>query len=198
MSVPSLPPYSLLALSLTTTTTHRYHPCLRAGGVVPLGTAENSLLSDWLVTYYNTHFQLSYSDLSYGTSLSGSTRLYEAIGALTRDHFGARERVRPEHIVTGCGVGAVLDQLVACLADPGDVVLVARPFYNGFVASFDCRANVSPVGVVLERGSEASDKALDAFERALLHQREQGKNVRAIVLSNPNNPLGASSCPPRS
>ena len=84
----------------------------------------------------------------------------------------------------------MIDLLVSCLADAGDGILVAKPFYNGFSASFECRNEVIPVGVELVEGSEAGLCAIGAFEKALLESERNGVQIRAIMLCNPNNPLG--------
>lgn len=84
----------------------------------------------------------------------------------------------------------MIDLLVSCLADPGDGILVARPFYNGFAASFECRSGVIPVGVDVPVGEESGIAAVDAYEKRLLECRNQGIVVRAIMICNPHNPLG--------
>lgn len=90
----------------------------------------------------------------------------------------------------GSGCGSVIDLLVSCLADKGDGILVARPFYNGFSASFECRSGVLPIGVELTRGKEADASSVDDFERAYIKSEKEGVKIRAVMLANPNNPLG--------
>jgi bifunctional pyridoxal-dependent enzyme with beta-cystathionase and maltose regulon repressor activities len=84
----------------------------------------------------------------------------------------------------------VIDLLVSCIADEGDGILVSKPFYNGFSASFECRNNVIPVGVELVDGHEADIEGIDAFEAALVESEKKGITIRAVMLCNPNNPLG--------
>lgn len=84
----------------------------------------------------------------------------------------------------------MIDLLVSCLADAGDGILVSAPYYNGFSASFECRNEVIPVGVQLVEGAEASVSAIDAFEKALVESELNGVQIRAVMICNPNNPLG--------
>jgi 1-aminocyclopropane-1-carboxylate synthase len=93
----------------------------------------------------------------------------------------------------GSGCGSVIDLLVSCLADPGDGILVARPYYNGFGASFECRNEVKAVGVQLPIGREADIAAIEAYEITLLESEANGVKIRAIMICNPHNPLGESS-----
>ena len=95
----------------------------------------------------------------------------------------------------GSGCGSVIDLLVSCLADEGEGILVARPFYNGFAASFECRSGVIPIGVDLDVpvGEESGVEAIAAYERKLLACRKDGMVVRAIMICNPHNPLGQYS-----
>lgn len=96
----------------------------------------------------------------------------------------------PEHIIAGTGCSSILDALAAVLADPGDGILCARPHYNGFQPDFAYRNDVHVVGVDLPDGKEASPASLDAFERKLAECITAGQKISAILLCNPNNPLG--------
>jgi 1-aminocyclopropane-1-carboxylate synthase len=91
------------------------------------------------------------------------------------------------------------------LCDPGDVFLIARPYYSGcpcgsldlaahavadgFDGDLTIRAKAEVVGV--DVGPDfASPSTLDAFEEAIRELTQAGKKVRAVMLCNPNNPLG--------
>ncbi|GAA5956944.1 hypothetical protein JCM21900_006714 [Sporobolomyces salmonicolor] len=159
-------------------------------GYINLGVAENSLCVDWLTEYFEKNFKLEYHDFTYGTSLSGSVRLFAALRHLFDTHFKARTPVLREHVVAGSGCGSVIDLLVSVLADQGDGILVSIPHYNGFTFGFSCRNGVEAVGVRLEEGKEASVEALEAYEHALRECDAKGQKIRAVMLCNPHNPLG--------
>ncbi|GAA5972171.1 hypothetical protein JCM11641_002528 [Rhodosporidiobolus odoratus] len=160
-------------------------------GLLNLGVAENSLCVDWLAAHFERNFKLEYTDLStYGSALTGSTRLFAALRHLYSAYFDARIPVEPSHIITGAGCSAVIDSLVSVIADPGDGILVAKPFYNGFSASFGCRNEVLAVGVDIPAGKEASVESLACFERTLAESEARGVRIRAVMVCNPHNPLG--------
>ncbi|GAA5836757.1 hypothetical protein JCM3766R1_006255 [Sporobolomyces carnicolor] len=164
-------------------------------GYINLGVAENSLCVEWLIDYFEKHFSLHYSDFTYGTSLSGSNRLFAALRNLFGEYFHALRPVERDHIITGTGASTVIDLLVSNIADEHEGILVARPFYNGFQTSFEGRNGVKAVGVELREGTEAKPEALEAFEQELARSEARGTKIRAIMLCNPHNPLGF--CYPR-
>lgn len=61
-------------------------------------------------------------------------------------------------------------------------ILISKPFYNGFAASFECRSGIVAIGVDLEEGFENSIDALEAYERALIESEARGVKVRAIMI----------------
>ncbi|KAM0755853.1 PLP-dependent transferase [Meredithblackwellia eburnea MCA 4105] len=171
---------------------NQYCPTKNPTGMINLGVAENSLMTSWLIDYFaQKRFALEYNDFTYGTALGGSLRLFEALQTLTTKYFAAKVPVQRDHVIAGSGCGSVIDLLVSCLADPGDGILVAKPYYTGFGASFECRNSVVPVGVELPFGKEAHAAAgVEAFEAALIESETKGVKIRAIMLCNPHNPLG--------
>ncbi|GAA5895380.1 uncharacterized protein JCM6883_001487 [Sporobolomyces salmoneus] len=164
-------------------------------GYINLGVAENSLCVEWLIDYFEKNFKLDYSDFTYGTSLSGSNRLFAALRNLFDQHFHALRPVERDQIITGTGASTVIDLLVSTIADESEGILVARPFYNGFQTSFEGRNGVKAVGVELKEGTEATPEALEAFEEELKRSEANGMKIRAIMICNPHNPLGF--CYPR-
>lgn len=67
---------------------------------------------------------------------------------------------------------------------------MSKPYYNGFTASFECRNQVQAVGVDLVAGQEADESAIGAYEKALVESERKGVKIKAVMLCNPNNPLG--------
>lgn len=126
----------------------------------------------------------------YGSALTGSLRLFAALRHFFGVYFDARTPVLPEHIIAGTGCSSILDALAAVLADPGDGILCARPHYNGFQPDFAYRNDVHVVGVDLPSGKEADPSSLEAFERQLAQCEQAGQKISAVLLCNPNNPLG--------
>nr|WP_174505580.1 pyridoxal phosphate-dependent aminotransferase [Acinetobacter sp. Marseille-Q1620] len=159
-------------------------------GFINLGTAENRLIDEKIVdilkdlqnklvlTPEHVHYNLFY----------GSTEFREAIAK----HWGKvwlgesrKSLIDAENIVVTCGCSEAIEMLAYGLCSRGDIILLPTPYYSGFEHDIQSRAGVIPVGV--DCGNELS---INAFEYALEKQRVQGKTVRAVLLSNPNNPTG--------
>lgn len=98
----------------------QYTPNTLEAGIINLGVAENSLMTDWLIAYYENNFSLTYTDFTYGTSLAGSHRLFSALELLTTNYFNSKIPVKRSDVCAGSGCGSVIDLLVSCLADAGE------------------------------------------------------------------------------
>lgn len=163
-------------------------------GIVNMGIANNSLMETELLDHFHRSLRLDPIDLTYGSSLYGSTRLFAALCAhFNGPAYSPVRPIEPCHMVTGPGCGPLLDQLFEHLADEGEGVLCAAPYYNGFDADLATRSRVrcipvhSPFGDGTEPDSFEGEAALRGFEPALL---ECGVRVRAVLVCNPNNPVG--------
>ncbi|KAE8233907.1 hypothetical protein CF326_g1055 [Tilletia indica] len=172
-----------------------YCPRTNQTGVVNLGIANNSLMEAELLQFANTHRTLEPTDLTYGTSLFGSTRLFNALCHHFNTYFSPLKSVLPHHIITGPGCGSLLDQISTHVLDEGDAFLCAAPFYNGFPADAEPRAGVRVVPVYSPHGSGEGveeewyrgESALAGFEEA--YAAESGR-VKAVLLCQPHNPVG--------
>lgn len=171
-------------------------------------------MADWLLEHYKKNLDITFTDLTYGDALAGSKRIYKSLSHLFERYFHAIKPVKGEHMVCGTGVSAVLDQLIEKLCDEGESILIARPYYSGwfpiihslpndsnsylltasdgFDVDVSARCRAAMVGVELPGDLDpASPKVLDYFEAKLMELKKSGKNIpRAVILCNPNNPLG--------
>jgi hypothetical protein len=118
---------------------------LDQSGIVNLGIANNSLMEAELLDvraprlvpltlthtfslcqFFHRSLSLHASDLTYGTSLFGSTRLFAALCShYNSAAFAPVSPVLPSHLITGPGCGSLLDQVFLHLAGDGDAVLCA-------------------------------------------------------------------------
>lgn len=159
-------------------------------GLINMGTAESHLVNaevcDLLrkasermdLTGYNIHYN----------KFEGSDEFRSAIA----EHWqkiifndDSEVRLVKENVATCAGCTVALDTLATLLAEPGDVFLIPAPYYSSFVDDINERAGVVPVGV-------PCDDTLDreAFEEAYAKTVKEGKRVRAVLFSSPNNPIG--------
>lgn len=60
-----------------------------------------------LVAYCKEHFQLEQADLTYGTRLKGSERLFHAVQTLYHTYFQPAAPIEATSLVTGAGVGSL-------------------------------------------------------------------------------------------
>ncbi|RSH90670.1 hypothetical protein EHS25_001275 [Saitozyma podzolica] len=141
------------------------------------------------------------SDLSYGDNLWGSRRINRALSGFYNRYFNPAVEVQPDHIICGNGCSAgttptlpplfLLDQLFFTLLDEGDAILLAAPYYTGFDRDLIGRARVKLVPVHVPEGDAGfSPGCMEAFEQTLKETEAKGTRVRAVILCNPQNPLG--------
>ncbi|CAI4224826.1 unnamed protein product [Auanema sp. JU1783] len=80
------------------------------------------------------------------------------------------------------------DLICHCLYESEDVILTNTPSYARLFLDCSERAGCRVEAVPMDLNKLEID--LQAFEKVLNEQREQGNTVKGIVLINPNNPLG--------
>ncbi|KAK1926199.1 pyridoxal phosphate-dependent transferase [Papiliotrema laurentii] len=162
-------------------------------GIVSLGVAENFLMEKECLEFFGNALRHSFmsSDLSYGDSLWGSRRINHALSGFYNEWFHPADPVLPEHIITGVGCSAVLDQLFYTLMDEGEAILLAGPYYTGFDRDLVGRDRVILIPVPVPIGDEGfGPDSLKAFDKALADCKSKGIIVRAVIVCNPQNPLG--------
>jgi len=112
---------------------------------------------------------------SAGTApyLDAMCRYYQTVGL----------KIEPKNIVATTGGSEAVLFAFLCLAEAGDEVIVAEPFYTNY-SSFAAMTGVKLVPVRC-RGEEGFHlPPREAFEKAL------SKRTRFLLLCNPNNPTG--------
>jgi aspartate aminotransferase len=89
-------------------------------------------------------------------------------------------KMSADHIVMSCGAGGALNVILKALLDPGDEVIVIKPFFVEYPFYIE---NYS--GVVKYVQSRA-DFSLDITEIS----KAINKKTKAIIINSPNNPTG--------
>ena len=92
----------------------------------------------------------------------------------------------------------MVDHLTWCLCDEGDGVLFPQPLYTGFSNDVPTRARgkLVPASFARDDGSINLDDVFDpeanlrCLERAYQKATQDGTKVRAVMITNPYNPLG--------
>jgi 1-aminocyclopropane-1-carboxylate synthase len=158
-------------------------------GKVALCVAENRLAHSTLAERVKSFPGFS-PDVFMYTSPTGQPAFKETLCSFLNEFVFRDCGVNPDQITVAPGCCALLHQLAYLLFEPGDSVLVPTPFYAAFLHDF---LNLGKVVVVDVNSSTEPSMSLtsaaldDAWERA----RTQGNPPKALLLTNPSNPLGA-------
>jgi 1-aminocyclopropane-1-carboxylate synthase len=91
------------------------------------------------------------------------------------------------------GVTALSEMLAFALADPGNGIMMCRPIYGRFEVDFGVKAGVKAVYASMEGRDPLGVQAVEMYERCLEEATKKGVVVRALLISNPHNPLGKYS-----
>ena len=93
-----------------------------------------------LITLDLQHLRLSSHDLTYGNGVLGSKRLRAAASRFINNHFHPVRPIDSSQIVFTAGVTNAIEVTGWSLGDPGDGVLLGRPYYTAFVNDLGTRA----------------------------------------------------------
>jgi len=90
--------------------------------------------------------------------------------------------VEAEHILVGCGADELIDLVMRCVLDPGDVIIDCPPTFGMY--SFD--AAVNNAGVITVPRLPGFGIDVDAIKAAV-----EEHNPKMVFLTSPNNPDGS-------
>lgn len=88
--------------------------------------------------------------------------------------------IEPAHVVMACGAGGALNVIFKAILDPGDEVLVSRPYFVEYGSYVDNHGGV----LKLVPARPDFDLDLEAVEAAI------GPRTRAVLVNSPHNPTG--------
>lgn len=101
--------------------------------------------------------------------------------------------VNPDDLCISAGCGAILDNLFMTITSPGDGVLIPAPYYPAFDNDLRVRNGARALPVSGDRADTLPNPSqLDA---AVAKAAAEGCRVRALLLTNPSNPLGVVFTP---
>ncbi|KAK4237343.1 putative aminotransferase [Achaetomium macrosporum] len=136
--------------------------------------------------------------LTYGAGPNGSPRLRKALASFLNSNFQPRGPVSHDDILILPGVTSVIDCLAWSICNEGEGIIIPQPFYMGFAVDIPTRARGVIVPALFHpledyRGLDDvfdSGMNIKALESALRGAEEKGIRIRAVLLTNPHNPLG--------
>jgi aspartate/methionine/tyrosine aminotransferase len=141
--------------------------------------------------------RISSHNLTYGDDFSGGKLLRAAISHFANRHFQPLIPITPAHVAVTAGVTNAIEVTAWSFGDPGDGVLLGRPFYTAFVNDMRARAESLTANQLKSQpltSAQVTDpfslKAVGEYEKALLNSHDAGTRIRALMLCSPHNPLG--------
>jgi 1-aminocyclopropane-1-carboxylate synthase len=171
-------------------------PSTNPGGYVNVGVAENSLMHDELLKYINRKLELPAKYLTYNDGGGGSYILRRAMSRFLNRHLHPATPLEPEQLAITNGVSSAIEHVSWAFADPGEGILLGRPYYGTFILDLSQRPQSKVVPVNFDDVDPLGPEAVQKYEKALIEfQEKTGKRVKALMLCHPHNPLGR--CYPR-
>ncbi len=126
----------------------------------------------------------------YGWGVAGGTRFPSLLATHLNEYLEPYEPILPEHI-RGTGACTALHDILAwAIAEEGDGILVSRPVYGRFELDFTNRAGVKVVYADTDAENCFDEDVADKYERAIVESAASGVPIKAVLIVNPNNPLG--------
>jgi len=169
-----------------------YEPGTREDGYVVLAVAQNFLTVDTVQRRLALAMRSAQPETTAGyDNMRGSDRLRRALAAhmqrvLAPNH--ADGAIDPDRLCVSAGAGAVIDNLFMTITSPGDGVLIPAPYYPAFDNDLRVRNGVRAIPVA---GADAESLPTGpALDRAVEEAAARLTGVRALLLTNPSNPLG--------
>lgn len=160
-------------------------------GIVNLGVAENHLCENELIDKLQSSQTWS-KEFNYYPDCAGDSKFRQQLCSFFEDAFDIRSRaLDPERIIISSGASGTISLLCFLIADPGDVFLVPSPYYTAF--DFDVAAmakNAIFQCPLLDQTSGNFRFDVEIFEHGFKEAINRGLRPRAIILTNPHNPLG--------
>ncbi|XP_057312166.1 probable inactive 1-aminocyclopropane-1-carboxylate synthase-like protein 2 [Hydractinia symbiolongicarpus] len=164
-------------------------------GIINLGTAENRIVYDVVKEKMNS---VKASDIpekyTHYCKLSGTDEFRDKLNTFFTNNFKPSVKLQRDDIYVMNGCGTVIEALGYSLCDEGDGVLIPAPYYCGFESDLEQRIGVKTYPVHLESKSLHQVKPFQLttqlLEEAFIKAEEEGIHIKALLLSNPNNPLG--------
>ena len=96
--------------------------------------------------------------------------------------------ISADEIAVGAGAGALIEATCFTLCDEGETVLIPSPLYPAFITDLERKINCRPLPV--PEPDNSLIPRVSTLQRYVDTEKASGKNVRALLLTNPLNPTG--------
>lgn len=114
------------------------------------------------------------------------------MGSLLTRHLKPVIPVDADHVFVATGAGAAIYYLALALTDPGDSIMVVSPYYGSFDGDVCMGSQIDLVPLYLNNSGNDWDLSvdLDSLEETWEQAEARNKKVKALIITNPHNPLG--------
>ncbi|XP_067413693.1 1-aminocyclopropane-1-carboxylate synthase-like protein 1 isoform X1 [Emydura macquarii macquarii] len=174
----------------------KYDEDKNPNGIINFGTSENKLCFDLMSKRLTqSDMNLMEPPLLQYPDWKGHMFLREEVARFLTYYCKAPAPLKAENVIVLNGCGSLFSALATVLCDPGEAVLIATPFYGGITHSVFLYGNVKLVYAYLDSkitgtSTRPFQLTVDKLEKALQDARSEGIGVKALILLNPQNPLG--------
>jgi len=158
-----------------------------SSGGIPAAVAENNLCRELLMEKIDAFPKYECGVLNY-TDPSGYPPFKAAISNFMSNFIFRNFRVSSDDIVVSAGVTALLQSLSVMLFNKGDSVLIPTPYYPAFDPDFELLGNA--ITVEVRTSCDSPTLTAESLEEAYVRATNSGCPPRALLITNPNNPLG--------
>jgi aspartate/methionine/tyrosine aminotransferase len=164
-----------------------WHPVLNPSGYVNLGVAENYLMHESLSEHLHANLKVPTSAFTYGDFF---LRSRTAIANFLTKHLKTVQPIKPEHVAVASGCTSAVEHMAWAFADPGDFILLGRPYYGAFPGDATLRTGTRLAFVEFGEGDPLGVDCVKRYEDRLLEAQARGEKVTGLLLCHPHNPLG--------
>ncbi|KAM7163846.1 1-aminocyclopropane-1-carboxylate synthase-like protein 1 isoform 2-T2 [Macrochelys suwanniensis] len=174
----------------------KYDEDKNPNGIINFGTSENKLCFDLMSKRLTqSDMNLMEPPLLQYPDWKGHMFLREEVARFLTYYCKAPAPLKAENVIVLNGCGSLFSALATVLCDPGEAVLIATPFYGGITQSLFLYGNVKLVYAYLDSkitgtSTRPFQLTVDKLEKALQDARSESVGVKALILLNPQNPLG--------
>ncbi|KAJ6667167.1 hypothetical protein lerEdw1_017145 [Lerista edwardsae] len=166
----------------------KYDEDKNPNGIINFGTSENKLCFDLMSKRLNG-YAVSFSLLIVDANLR------EEVARFFTYYCKTPAPLKAENVIVLNGCGSLFSALAMVLCDPGEAFLIATPFYGGITQSVFLYGNVKLVYAYLDSQVTGTctrpfQLTVDKLKKALQDAQAEGVRVKALILLNPQNPLG--------
>uniref|UniRef100_A0A3Q2QGZ3 1-aminocyclopropane-1-carboxylate synthase homolog (Arabidopsis)(non-functional) n=1 Tax=Fundulus heteroclitus TaxID=8078 RepID=A0A3Q2QGZ3_FUNHE len=173
----------------------KHHQTDNPAGIINLGTSENKLCYDLL------HERLTKPDMLHVepsllqySCWTGHAFLRDEVAKFLSHYCCSPKPLSAENVVVMNGCGSLFSCIAAAICDPEDAILIPTPFYGVITEDVHFYSNVKLFHVPLDCEADGKDSrpfhlTVGKLEAGLEKAKQQGWNIRALILMNPHNPL---------